>query len=167
MPQIVVGFPPVDLTVGTLTCDEALQFDRFNSARAALVTWAERDFLCTKITSAGLLARSPVAQRQSIPLLTEKFKSKNSFLWRQLTASGRSPKTLFLRRQTIPVWSPGVSMSARLIFLEASQGCNLRSAIPSASNQNYLVREGHCPGFASASGNPQPVRSRFPLLEIG
>jgi hypothetical protein len=29
----VVSFPPVDLMVGTQTCDEALQFDRLNSAR--------------------------------------------------------------------------------------------------------------------------------------
>ena len=31
--QRVAGFPPVGLMVGTQTCDEALQFDRFNSAR--------------------------------------------------------------------------------------------------------------------------------------
>ncbi|SRR6266567_6378292 len=37
-----------------------------------------------------------ISRPQSIRLLTENSKSHNSFLWRQLTASGTSPNTLFL-----------------------------------------------------------------------
>src|SRR6266550_4082594 len=51
---------------------------------------------------------SPVAQRKSIRLLTENFKSNNSFLWRQLTASGTSPNTLFLPPPLSPTLFPSV-----------------------------------------------------------
>src|SRR5260370_21707542 len=44
----------------------------------------------------SVLCGSRVAQRQSIRLLTENLKSNNSFLWRQLTAPGPSPNSLFL-----------------------------------------------------------------------
>jgi hypothetical protein len=49
-----------------------------------------------------LLSGSPVAQRESIRLLTENFKSNNSFLWRRLTASGSSPNTSFLSPRCPP-----------------------------------------------------------------
>jgi len=50
---------------------------------------------CIRIET-NVFCGSPVAQRQSIRLLIENFKSHNSFLWRQLTASGTSPNNYFL-----------------------------------------------------------------------
>src|SRR6202158_3904512 len=47
----------------------------------------------------SLLGSSPVAYRWSIRLLKENLKSHNSFLWRQLTASGPSPNIHFLSPQ--------------------------------------------------------------------
>jgi len=45
---------------------------------------------------------SPVAQGKSIRLLIENYKSNNSFLWRQLTASGIIPKRSFLVPHDVP-----------------------------------------------------------------
>src|SRR6266699_4628181 len=80
---------------------------------------------------------SPVAQRYSIRLLTENFKSNNSFLWRQLTASGTSPNTLFLPPPLSPTLFPSVpSHGIRQIgFRDYFRVATIRELSPVGSNR--------------------------------